>query len=59
MEHGEQKFSGKSGSVGENLAAGAGAGASVDMWYKEVDNYKEDSGFSMDTGHFTQVSSST
>ena len=59
MEHGEPEFSGKEGHVGENLAAGAGAGASVDMWYSEVDKYTPGSGFSMGTGHFTQVSPTT
>ena len=57
LEHGEPKFSGNTGHVGENLAAGAGAGKSVDMWYSEVDKYTPGSGFSMGTGHFTQVSS--
>ena len=47
MEHGEPKLSGKSGHVGENLAAGAGGGTSVDMWYKKVENYKEGLGFSI------------
>jgi len=45
---------------GENLAAGtAGAmspDAVVDMWYREVDRYDfKHGGFSMDTGHFTQL----
>jgi len=54
FEHsGSQKY-------GENLAGGtAGAldpQATVDMWYEEVAKYKFPSGgFSMDTGHFTQV----
>ncbi|HEY0253826.1 MAG TPA: CAP domain-containing protein [Kofleriaceae bacterium] len=45
---------------GENLAAGtAGAldpEATVKMWYDEISLYKfPDGGFSMQTGHFTQV----
>ena len=59
MEHGEPKFSGNSAHVGENLAAGAGAGASVDMWYEEVENYKKNPGGPEGAGHFTQVSSTT
>ena len=59
MEHGEPEFSGNSGHVGENLAGGAGAADSVDMWYSEVDKYTPGSGFSMGTGHFTQVSTTS
>jgi uncharacterized protein YkwD len=53
-------FEHSNGSTGENLAAGTtgtlDAGAVVQMWYDEVDQYKfPDGGFSMKTGHFTQV----
>jgi uncharacterized protein YkwD len=54
------KFGHSGGSYGENLAAGS-AGlldpeAVVKMWYDEVAQYKfPDGGFSMQTGHFTQV----
>lgn len=43
---------------GENLAGGGGltGAAAVAMWYGEVDQFDFASGgFSMDTGHFTQV----
>lgn len=45
---------------GENLAGGTSgsldAAAVVEMWYRELDNYDFGrGGFSMDTGHFTQV----
>jgi uncharacterized protein YkwD len=48
------------GSTGENLAAGTTGSlderAVVKMWYDEVSAYKfPDGGFSMQTGHFTQV----
>ena len=48
------------GSTGENLAAGTSGTldptAVVQMWYDEVAQYKfPDGGFSMKTGHFTQV----
>ena len=57
LEHGEPEFSGNKEHVGENLAGGADAAKSVDMWYSEVDQYTPGSGFSMGTGHFTQASS--
>ena len=59
MQHGVGKYDGR-GYVGENLAMGSagwmdGARA-VDMWYNEVGAYERSpGGFSMDTGHFTQV----
>lgn len=45
---------------GENLAAGTEGvldpEATVKMWYDEIEKYKfPDGGFSMQTGHFTQV----
>ena len=45
---------------GENLAAGTSSALSTDevvtMWYREVDGYNfRRGGFSMDTGHFTQL----
>jgi uncharacterized protein YkwD len=48
------------GPHGENLAAGTegtlDAGSVVGMWYDEVKNYSfRRGGFSMKTGHFTQV----
>jgi len=54
------KFGHSGGSYGENLAAGtAGSldGQSVtDMWYDEIKQYSfANGGFSMETGHFTQV----
>ncbi|HEX7699976.1 MAG TPA: CAP domain-containing protein [Kofleriaceae bacterium] len=54
------KFGHSGGQYGENLAAGT-AGvldpeATVKMWYDEIAKYKfPDGGFSMETGHFTQV----
>ncbi|HEX4420022.1 MAG TPA: CAP family protein [Kofleriaceae bacterium] len=53
-------FEHSKGSTGENLAAGTtgtlDTGAVVQMWYDEVGQYKfPDGGFSMKTGHFTQV----
>jgi len=53
-------FGHSGGSYGENLAAGTtgtlGADEVVGMWYDEVAHYKfPDGGFSMATGHFTQV----
>jgi uncharacterized protein YkwD len=53
-------FGHSSGSYGENLAAGTSGTldpeAVVGMWYDEVAHYKfPDGGFSMKTGHFTQV----
>jgi len=48
------------GQYGENLAAATegtmDASAVVDMWYAEMKRYSfRDGGFSMKTGHFTQV----
>ncbi len=45
---------------GENLAMGSSGAfppeAVVEMWYREVDDYDfRGGGFSMDTGHFTQL----
>ena len=53
-------FGHSNGSTGENLAAGTTGTldpeAVVKMWYDEVALYKfPDGGFSMKTGHFTQV----
>ncbi|MEZ4365074.1 MAG: CAP domain-containing protein [Kofleriaceae bacterium] len=53
FEHSGDKY-------GENLAAGTtgylGAESSVDMWYREIELYDfARGGFSMQTGHFTQV----
>jgi len=53
-------FAHSGGSYGENLAAGTTGTLSpesvVGMWYDEVAHYKfPDGGFSMETGHFTQV----
>ncbi len=53
FEHSRTKY-------GENLAAGTSGAlppeAVVEMWYREVDQYAfPDGGFSMETGHFTQV----
>merc|ERR1719229_1293392 len=45
------------GNVGENLASGVTDAAAVDMWYNEI-QYTHGglvSGFSMQTGHYTQV----
>ncbi|MBK9071817.1 MAG: hypothetical protein IPL79_12565 [Myxococcales bacterium] len=48
-----------SGSYGENLAGGTASALSpqrvTTMWYDEVAGYSYGSGFSMSTGHFTQV----
>lgn len=54
------QFGHSGGSTGENLAAGTSgtldAEAVVKMWYDEVALYKfPNGGFSMKTGHFTQV----
>ncbi|HWU88348.1 MAG TPA: CAP domain-containing protein, partial [Kofleriaceae bacterium] len=54
------KFGHSGGRYGENLAAGTSGtldGQSVTgMWYDEVKQYAfPDGGFSMQTGHFTQV----
>jgi uncharacterized protein YkwD len=54
------KFGHSGGQYGENLAAGTEGvldpEATVKMWYDEIAKYKfPDGGFSMDTGHFTQV----
>jgi uncharacterized protein YkwD len=53
-------FGHSGGSYGENLAAGTtgtlGPSEVVGMWYDEIARYKfPDGGFSMATGHFTQV----
>ena len=53
-------FGHSGGQYGENLAAGTSgtldAEAVVGMWYDEVRQYRfPDGGFSMQTGHFTQV----
>ena len=53
-------FGHSGGSTGENLAAGTtgtlDAESVVKMWYDEVASYKfPNGGFSMQTGHFTQV----
>jgi uncharacterized protein YkwD len=53
FEHSRTKY-------GENLAGGTAgvldAEATVEMWYREVDQYDfAKGGFSMETGHFTQV----
>jgi uncharacterized protein YkwD len=54
------KFGHSGGRYGENLAAGTAGtldGRSVtDMWYGEIKKYSfPNGGFSMETGHFTQV----
>jgi uncharacterized protein YkwD len=54
------KFGHSGGSYGENLAAGTSGTldgqAVTDMWYDEVKQYAfSNGGFSMQTGHFTQV----
>ncbi len=54
------KFGHSGGQYGENLAAGTEGvldpEATVAMWYDEIKQYKfPDGGFSMQTGHFTQV----
>lgn len=53
-------FGHSGGSFGENLAAGTigtlDPAAVVQMWYDEIAHYRfPDGGFSMKTGHFTQV----
>jgi uncharacterized protein YkwD len=53
-------FEHSGGPTGENLAAGTtgalDAKATVAMWYDEIKGYSfEQPGFSMQTGHFTQV----
>ena len=53
-------FGHSGGSFGENLAAGTigtlDPAAVVQMWYDEIAQYRfPDGGFSMKTGHFTQV----
>ena len=53
-------FGHSGGSFGENLAAGTigtlDPAAVVQMWYDEISQYRfPDGGFSMKTGHFTQV----
>jgi pathogenesis-related protein 1 len=53
LEHSQSPY-------GENLAAGTEGTLSpedvVDMWYREVSAYRfRSGGFSMDTGHFTQL----
>lgn len=53
-------FEHSNGKYGENLAGGTAgtldAGAVVGMWYDEVSQYRfPNGGFSMKTGHFTQV----
>ncbi len=54
------KFGHSNGKYGENLAAGTSgtldANAVVAMWYDEIKHYDfSRGGFSMQTGHFTQV----
>jgi uncharacterized protein YkwD len=53
LEHSDTRY-------GENLAAGTRGGFRpedyVDLWYREVDKYRfRRGGFSMATGHFTQL----
>ncbi|MBV8757890.1 MAG: hypothetical protein JO257_11455 [Deltaproteobacteria bacterium] len=53
-------FGHSGGKYGENLAAGTEGvldpEATVAMWYDEIKQYKfPDGGFSMETGHFTQL----
>ena len=53
-------FGHSGGAYGENLAAGTEGvldpEATVAMWYDEIKHYKfPDGGFSMQTGHFTQL----
>ena len=53
-------FEHSGGATGENLAAGTtgalDARATVAMWYDEIKGYSfKQPGFSMQTGHFTQV----
>jgi uncharacterized protein YkwD len=54
------QFEHSGGNYGENLAAGTKGtldpGSVVKMWYDEIAKYRfPDGGFSMETGHFTQV----
>lgn len=54
------QFGHSGGNYGENLAAGTKGtldpGSVVKMWYDEIAQYRfPDGGFSMETGHFTQV----
>jgi len=54
------QFAHSGGNYGENLAAGTKGtldpGSVVKMWYDEIAQYRfPDGGFSMETGHFTQV----
>jgi uncharacterized protein YkwD len=54
------QFGHSGGTYGENLAAGTRGtldpGTVVKMWYDEIAQYRfPDGGFSMETGHFTQV----
>jgi uncharacterized protein YkwD len=54
------RFGHSGGTFGENLAAGTEGvldpEATVKMWYDEIEKYRfPDGGFSMQTGHFTQV----
>ena len=54
------QFGHSGGNFGENLAAGTKGtldpGSVVKMWYDEIAQYRfPDGGFSMETGHFTQV----
>jgi hypothetical protein len=54
------QFGHSGGTYGENLAAGTKGtldpGSVVKMWYDEIAQYRfPDGGFSMETGHFTQV----
>jgi uncharacterized protein YkwD len=54
------QFGHSGGNYGENLAAGTKGtldpGSVVKMWYDEISQYRfPDGGFSMETGHFTQV----
>jgi uncharacterized protein YkwD len=53
-------FEHSNGQYGENLAAGTigvlDPAGTVDYWYSEIKDYKfPDGGFSMRTGHFTQL----
>jgi len=54
------QFGHSGGNYGENLAAGTKGtldpASVVKMWYDEISQYRfPDGGFSMETGHFTQV----
>ena len=58
FQHSGNKFNGNS--LGENLYKNFGSSVDgngpVDMWYNEVTKYDfNNQGFSMETGHFTQV----